>query len=526
MTPIRKLFVANRAEIALRIVRTARRLGIETVVPWHRQDAKGPALAECSETVEMFGEPPVAAWLDVAAMIAAARETGCDAVHPGYGFLSENARFAQAVTDAGLVFVGPPARVIEQMGDKITARRFAVAHGVPVTPSADEADAADAAEGHEGHDAGDEAEAIEAADKANPARGADAPDRASGFVERARAIGLPLLVKAAAGGGGKGMHIVRREADLLGAITQARSESQRYFGDGRLFAERFVERPRHIEVQVFGDAHGNVIHLGERECSIQRRFQKLVEESPAPGLDGELRNRLCEAAVRLARAADYVNAGTVEFIVDPQGDFYFLEMNTRLQVEHPVTEMVTGLDLVELQLRVAAGEPLGIAQGDVRRSGHAIECRILAEDADAGFVPDTGKLLMLRKPEGPGVRFDVGVCEGATVTADFDSMLAKLVVHGAGRALALSRMKRALDDTVMLGVTVNSAFLARVVANPAFARGAIDTAFLERHREELAAPAPSENQRLALLAAAACAAFDPAEVAAPEPYASMGAWRN
>jgi acetyl-CoA/propionyl-CoA carboxylase biotin carboxyl carrier protein len=275
MTLIRKLFIANRAEIALRIVRTAKRMGIETVVPWHRKDLAGPALLECTETIEVFGEPPVSAWLCANDMIGAARESGCDAIHPGYGFLSENASFAQAVVDAGLVFVGPPASVIRLMGDKITARRFAVSHDVPVTPSVDEAQ-----------------------------------DCAS-FAQRARSIGFPLLIKGTAGGGGKGMQIVRRDADLASAIVLARNESERYFGDGRLFAESFIERPRHVEVQVFGDSHGNVIHLGERDCSIQRRFQKLIEESPAPGLPPELRQRICAAAVRIATAAGYVNAGTV-----------------------------------------------------------------------------------------------------------------------------------------------------------------------------------------------------------------------
>ena len=490
MTPIRKLFIANRAEIALRIVRTASRLGIETVVPWHRQDRAGPALLAATGSVEVFGEPPVAAWLDAQAMIRAARQSGCDAIHPGYGFLSENAAFAQAVADAGLVFVGPPAGVIELMGDKISARRFAVQHDVPVTPSADEAD-----------------------------------DPAS-FAERARSIGFPLLIKGAAGGGGKGMQIVRREQELAAAIDIARAESQRYFGDGRLFAERFVERPRHIEVQVFGDSHGHVIHLGERECSIQRRFQKLIEESPAPGLPPALRERICAAAVRLASAAGYVNAGTVECIVSPEGEFFFLEMNTRLQVEHPVTEMVTGLDLVELQLRVAQGEALGIAQAQVTSAGHAIECRILAEDADAGFVPDTGRVLLLHAPQGPGVRFDVGVTEGAPVTADFDSMLAKLVVHGADRRLAISRMRTALAETTMLGVTINNDFLARVLQHPAFAQGETDTGFLERHRDALAPAALTDGERHALLAVAASAAPDRAARTVPEPYASMGAWRN
>ena len=490
MTTIRKLFIANRAEIALRIVRTARRMGIATVVPWHLQDQFGPALAEADEMVEVFGNPPVAAWLDIDGMIRAAQDAGCDAIHPGYGFLSENAAFAKAVAQAGLTLVGPPASVIELMGDKITARRFATTQGIPVTPSADEAE--------------------------DPAT----------FAERACAVGFPLLVKGAAGGGGKGMQIARSKKELANAISVARAESQRYFGDGRLFAERFVEQPRHIEVQVFGDTHGQVIHLGERECSIQRRFQKLIEESPAPALPPGLRDCICEAAVKLAAAAGYVNAGTVECIVSPQGEFFFLEMNTRLQVEHPVTEMVTGLDLVELQLRVAQGEPLPLKQVDVQFSGHAIECRILAEDADAGFVPDTGKVLLLNTPVGPGVRFDCGVTEGAPVTADFDSMLAKLVVHGADRTLAISRMRSALADTAMLGVTINSDFLSRVLHHPAFARGETDTGFLERHKAALAPAKPTAAERQALLAVAASAVPNMSTTRIPEPYATMGAWRN
>lgn len=487
---IKKLFIANRAEIALRIVRTARRMGIATVVPWHVRDRHGPALLLADETVELHGEPPVSAWLDGPALISAAIASGCDAIHPGYGFLSENAGFARAVAQAGLVFVGPPAEVIELMGDKITARHFATRCGVPVTPSADEA---------------------------------DAPET---FAERARAIGFPLLVKGSAGGGGKGMQIVHEAGALAQAIATARAESQRYFGDGRLLAERFVEQPRHIEVQVFGDTHGHVIHLGERECSIQRRFQKLIEETPAPTLAPELRQRICDAAVRLASEAGYVNAGTVECIVSPSGEFYFLEMNTRLQVEHPVTEMVTGLDLVEWQLRVAQGEPLPLKQDAVRWHGSAIECRILAEDADAGFVPDTGKVLLLNEPQGPGVRFDCGVTPGATVSADFDSMLAKLVVHGATRDLAISRLRQALKETVMLGVTINAHFLGRVLAHPAFQAGATDTGFLERHKADLKPAAWTEDERRALVAVAAAVGRETHANALPEPYASMGAWRN
>jgi acetyl/propionyl-CoA carboxylase alpha subunit len=487
---IRKLLIANRGEIALRVLRTARRLGIATVVPWHRDDQWGPALAEADETVEIFGDPPASAWLDSAAIIDAARQKGADAIHPGYGFLSENAGFAHAVADAGLVFVGPPAKVIEQMGDKITARAFAITHDVPVTPSADEA--------------------------IDP----------STFAARAAAIGMPLLIKGAAGGGGKGMQIVRDAGALEAAILVARQESQRYFGDGRLFAECYVENPRHIEVQIFGDTHGNVIHLGERECSIQRRFQKLIEESPAPALAPELRERISAAAVRLAKAAGYVNAGTVECIVAPDGNFYFLEMNTRLQVEHPVTEMVTGLDLVELQLLVANGAPLPLRQQDVRQHGHAIECRILAEDADAGFMPDTGAVLLLRAPQGPGVRFDCGVTEGAPVTSAFDSMLAKLIVHGADRSLAISRMRSALFDLVVLGVTINSDYLRRILSHPAFERAETDTGFIDRHKDALLPHAITEFERTLLLAAAGNILPDLHAYPTPEPYASMGAWRN
>jgi propionyl-CoA carboxylase alpha chain/3-methylcrotonyl-CoA carboxylase alpha subunit/acetyl-CoA/propionyl-CoA carboxylase biotin carboxyl carrier protein len=487
---IRKLFIANRAEIALRIARSARRMGIQTVVPWHQSDRHGPALQAADETVELHGEPPVSAWLDAQGLISAALRSGCDAIHPGYGFLSENAGFARAVTAAGLTFVGPPAEVIELMGDKITARRFAQQHDVPVTPSADEA------------------------------------DEPESFADRAAAIGFPLLVKGAAGGGGMGMQIVSDRAMLAPDIASERAESQRYFGDGRLLAERFVEQPRHIEVQVFGDTQGQVIHLGERECSIQRRFQKLIEETPAPTLPPALRERICKAAVRLASAAGYVNAGTVECIVAPDGAFYFLEMNTRLQVEHPVTEMVTGLDLVEWQLRVAQGEPLPLRQEQVRWHGSAIECRILAEDADAGFVPDTGKVLLLHEPQGPGIRFDSGVTQGAPVSADFDSMLAKLVVHGASRDLAISRMRQALTETVMLGVTLNADFLGRVLAHPAFQAGATDTGFLERHKQDLRPRPWTEEEQRAAVAVATLVSKPPTETELPRLYAEMGAWRN
>jgi acetyl/propionyl-CoA carboxylase alpha subunit len=324
------------------------------------------------------------------------------------------------------------------------------------------------------------------------------------------------------------MHIVRNAQELPERLAMARSEATRYFGDGRVYCERYIERPRHIEVQILADAHGNCVHLGERECSIQRRFQKIIEETPSPGLTPALRQRICTAAVGIAKAAGYVNAGTVEFILAPDGEFYFLEMNTRLQVEHPVTEMVTGLDLVGEQLRIAEGAPLGYAQDSIRALGHAIECRICAEDPAAGFVPATGELLVLRSPQGPGIRFDSGLLEGQPITASFDPMLAKLIVHGADRDEAIRRMRTALRQLVMLGVTTNTEYLERLLAHPAFIAGDTDTGFIDRHAASLAAPPVDGEVRAALLALAAFVDRDFRLAAAriPEPYASMGPWRN
>ncbi len=489
---IRRVLVANRGEIAVRITRTLKSLGIATVVVFHDDERDSLAVREADEAREITGATPVAAYLDAMQIVAAAVAANCDAVHPGFGFLSENADFAQRVRDAGLAFIGPSADAIRLMGDKIGSREFVRRHGFPIAPSATEEE--------------------------------DPPT----FLRRAAAVGFPLLVKASAGGGGKGMQIVREPGDLAERIATAKREAERYFGDGRVYCERYVERPRHIEVQVLGDEHGNVIHLWERECSIQRRFQKIVEEAPSPGLDERLRARILEAGAGIARAAGYSNAGTVEFILAPDGEFYFLEMNTRLQVEHPVTEMVTGLDLVALQVRVAQGEPLPLAQGDVQRVGHAIECRIYAEDAEAGFVPAIGTLLRLRPPAGPGIRFDSGLLEGQRITAAYDPMLAKLVVHGADRAQATARMRAALRDLVVLGVTTNTAYLERLLGHPAFAAGTTHTGFVVEHAEALAAPPPDPETLDTLLAVATLAGRAIREVTGhiPEPYASMGAWRN
>lgn len=489
---IEKVLIANRGEIALRVAGTLRRLGISSAAVVHADDLGGPAAAAVDEICPITGETPVAAHLDAAQIIESARAIGADAIHPGYGFLAENADFAEAVEAAGLRFIGPSAEVIRLMGDKIESRRFVAAAGHPLTPSANQEE--------------------------DPAT----------FAERAEAIGFPLLIKASAGGGGKGMQIVRSAGELPRAIELAGSEAERYFSDGRLYAERYVESPRHVEVQILADAHGNVLHLGERDCSIQRRFQKLVEETPAPNMDDTLRARICAQAVEIARAANYQNAGTVEFVLAPDGEFYFLEMNTRLQVEHPVTEMVTGIDLVEQQIRVAAGEALGFRQDEIRFEGAAIECRVCAEEPDLDFRPAVGELLLVRPPEGPGVRFDGGITQGQHVTTAFDPMLAKVIAHGADRAEAIERARQALANTVILGCATNADYLARILGHPEFRAGHVETGFIPGHAASLA-PAPLDaDARAVLLATAALSNLDFRErvEAVPEPHASMGAWQN
>ncbi|SLN46604.1 acetyl-CoA carboxylase biotin carboxylase subunit [Oceanibacterium hippocampi] len=486
-----KILVANRGEIACRIIGTLQRLGIRSVAICHALDHRARHARMADEVHAITGETPVAAHLDIAQIVEIARRSGAEAIHPGYGFLSENADFAAAVADAGLVFIGPDAETIRLMGDKITSRRFAETHGVPVAPSAVPTDDLDA------------------------------------FLGDAAAIGFPLLIKAAAGGGGKGMSIVDDRSELADKAALAASEAKRYFADSRIYAERYIAEPRHIEVQVFGDGAGNAVHLIERECSVQRRFQKIIEEAPAVGLSEKLRREIWDAAVRLARAARYRNAGTVEFILAPDGAFYFLEMNTRLQVEHPVTEMVTGLDLVELQLAVAGGASLP-SQDDIRTSGHAIECRICAEDPDRDFLPETGRVLRLAEPSTNLARFDSGLVAGQTVSASFDPMLAKLIVHGGTRDEAIARAGEALRETAILGVVTNLDYLARIVGHPAFRDGALHTGFLTEHAAALATPPADDEARTAALLVAFVSSpelrrqvFD-----VPEPYAAMGGWRN
>ncbi len=492
MTLLKKVLIANRGEIACRVIRTLKRLGIASVAVYHPEDRGTPHVALADEAVRLEGAVPSGAYLDGEQIIAACRSSGAEAIHPGYGFLSENAGFAERVEAAGLVFIGPGPDVIRLMGDKIRSRAFAARHGVPVAPSVTEDEAGEA------------------------------------FLDRAAAIGFPLLIKASAGGGGKGMKIVRSAGELAGNAALARSEAGRYFGDARIFAERLVEQPRHIEVQVLGDGAGNVIHLFERECSLQRRYQKIVEEAPAPNLPPSLRDEICAAAVRLAAAARYRNAGTVEFILGADGSFYFLEMNTRLQVEHPVTEMVTGLDLVAQQIRIAAGQGLSCSQDQVHVTGSAIECRICAEEPDRDFQPATGRIALLEVPSGDGIRFDGGIVPGQAVTPAFDSMLAKLIAHGATREQAAGRLEEALERTVLLGVPTNLDYLQRIVRHPAFLAGTLHTGFLSEHARDLAPPGVDAPAAVAALFAAALGdrAFRDLAFGIPEPHASMGGWRN
>ena len=490
--PFDSVLVANRGEIAVRILSSVRNAGLKAVVVYHSADRHSPAVELADHAIEIHGDTPVAAYLDGPQIIQAAKDSGAGAIHPGYGFLSENAPFAQAVADAGLIFVGPTPEQIELMGDKVRARNFVEKAGFPVAPSAIEDD-----------------------------------DPAS-FLQRAAEVPFPVLIKPSAGGGGKGMRVVRDPKDLQQEIEIARREGERYFGDGRLYVERYIENPRHIEVQVLGDAHGNVVHVFERECSVQRRFQKIIEESPSPALNEELRQQICETAAGIARAAGYQNAGTVEFIYGEGGEFYFLETNTRLQVEHPVTEEITGIDLALQQLRIAAGEALPFSQQDIKRQGHAIEFRIYAEDAAAGFTPTTGPVLNWQVPEDDGVRMDSGIREGQAVTAAFDPMLAKLIVYGEDRQQARQRADDALRELVLLGCKTNTSFLRRVLNHPAFVSGDVHTGFLDAH-PELAAEADMDSDTLQKLLAAASLMIRPLRDVAdatPSMHAAMGEWRN
>ncbi|QXJ25565.1 ATP-grasp domain-containing protein [Actinomadura graeca] len=473
------VLVANRGEIAVRVFRTLRRLGVRSVAVHTGADAGARHVREADESLL------IPSYLDIGAVIGAARAAGAEAVHPGYGFLAENTAFARACGEAGLVFIGPPAGAIEAMGDKIRAKRTVAAAGVPVVPGRDEPGLTDAE--------------LEAA---------------------ALDIGLPVLLKPSAGGGGKGMRLVRDAADLPEAIASARREARGSFGDDTLLAERFVENPRHIEIQVFADGHGNAVHLGERECSLQRRHQKIIEEAPSPLLDAAARDRMGTAAVAAAKAVGYVGAGTVEYIVsaDRPGEFFFMEMNTRLQVEHPVTELVTGLDLVELQLAVAAGRPLPLAQDDVRLDGHAVEARVYAEDPARGFLPTGGRVLALSEPDA---RVDSGLDVGTDVGGSYDPMLAKVIVHGADRAEALRRLDRALASYTLLGVATNVGFLRALLGHPAVVAGALDTGLVERELDGLLSGAAVPPEAFAAAALERMRALESGD----DPWTIPDGWR-
>ncbi len=491
------VLVANRGEIAVRVIRTLRAMGVRSVAVFSDADADARHVREADEAVRIGPAPATESYLSVERLLEAAARTGAQAVHPGYGFLAENAGFARACEEAGLVFVGPSADAIALMGDKIRAKETVRAAGVPVVP------------GSSGSGLTDEQ-----------------------LAEAAREIGTPVLLKPSAGGGGKGMRLVRDEAVLADEIAAARREARASFGDDTLLVERWIDRPRHIEIQVLADGHGNVVHLGERECSLQRRHQKVIEEAPSVLLDEATRAAMGEAAVQAARSCGYRGAGTVEFIV-PGGDpsqYYFMEMNTRLQVEHPVTELVTGLDLVERQLRVAAGEPLGFAQEDVRLTGHAIEARLCAEtvsikEGARGFLPSGGTVLRLREPEGDGVRTDSGLSEGTEVGSLYDPMLSKVIAYGPDRATALRRLRAALAGTVTLGVQTNAGFLRRLLAHPAVVAGELDTGLVEREVDGLVATdVPEEVYEAA--AAVRLEALRPRGDGWTDPFSVPSGWRT
>ncbi|HWZ43025.1 MAG TPA: acetyl-CoA carboxylase biotin carboxylase subunit [Candidatus Saccharimonadales bacterium] len=440
----KKILIANRGEIAVRVIRACREMDIATVAVFSEADRGALHVSKAGEAYCLGPAPARESYLNIEKIIATAKRSGAEAIHPGYGFLSENAAFARACGEAGIKFIGPSPSAMEVMGSKTRARQAVEKAGVPFVPGS--------------------------------SRGLSLAEAEAEAVR----IGFPVMIKAAAGGGGKGMRMVRSASELKAAFETARSEAQRSFNDGEIYLEKLIENPRHIEIQVLGDEHGNLVYLGERECSVQRRHQKVMEEAPSAIVDEDMRRRMGEVAVQAAKSAGYTNAGTVEFLVDNDRKFYFLEMNTRLQVEHPVTEMVTGLDLVHLQLRIAAGEKLPFRQEDVRIRGHALECRVYAEDPDNNFFPSPGRITRLAQPSGPGIREDCGVYEGWVVPLDYDPMLSKLIVYAPDRASAIARMQRALDEYFVGGIKTNLALIRRILSDPDFVAARIDTGFLDR----------------------------------------------
>jgi acetyl-CoA carboxylase biotin carboxylase subunit len=448
----KKILIANRGEIAVRIARACRDMGIPSAAVFSDADRAALHVRLCDEAYRVGPAPSRESYLRIDKLMEIARHAGCDALHPGYGFLAENPELARACAANNITFIGPSPEAMESLGSKTGARQLASRAGIPAVPGTK-----------------------------------DPTENVNDAGAIARKLGYPVLLKAVAGGGGKGMRVVSAESEMAAAWRDAASEAHNAFGDARLYLEKYVDRPRHIEIQIFGDAHGRIVHLGERECSVQRRHQKVMEESPSPIMTPELRRAMGEAAVKLAKEAGYTNAGTVEFLVDAQHNFYFLEVNTRLQVEHPVTEMVTGLDLVKLQIRIAAGEPLPFLQEDVRLSGHALECRLYAEDPGNHFFPSPGKILSRRTPSGPGIRLDDGVYEGFTVSTEYDPMLGKLISWGMDRAEAIARLRRALKEHSVTGIKTNSSLLLNILHDPEFIRGEIYTRWLDERLPRLMA---------------------------------------
>ncbi len=499
----KRILIANRGEIAVRIIRACREMGVESVAVFSDVDRRALHVRKADYAYHIGAATASESYLNVGKILDVAKRSGAEGIHPGYGFLSENARFARACAEAGVKFIGPTAESMEMMGSKTRARQHMKKAGVPFVPGSEQGLEFD------------------------------------GMERMAEQIGYPVMLKAAAGGGGKGMRMVKSHDELRAAYEAARSEAQRSFGDNEVYIEKFIVNPRHVEMQIFGDNYGNVVYLGERECSIQRRHQKVLEESPSPILDDDMRRRMGEVAVRVAKAANYQNAGTVEFLVDEQRNFYFLEMNTRLQVEHPVTEFVTGLDLVHLQLRVASGEKLPFTQEEIRLRGHAIECRIYAEDPDNNFFPSPGQITRLISPSGPGIRRDSGMYEGWTVPIDYDPLLAKLVGYGETRDDAINRLLRALYEYFVGGIKTNISLFRRILLDPDFRAGKVDTGFLDRLLAQAPVEIDHQQPLIAALGAGLFAMMEPkatlpganGQAASPGgngtvPQADISAWKR
>ena len=472
----KKILIANRGEIAVRVIRACREMGIESVVVYSDADRRALHVRKADYAYHIGPSAASESYLRIDKILEVAKKSGAEAIHPGYGFLSENARFARACADAGVKFIGPTGDAMDAMGSKTRARQAMAAAGVPMVPG--------------------------------NAQGLKSAEEAETLAEN---IGYPIMLKAAAGGGGKGMRLVKSKDELRSSLEAASSEAQRSFGDSEVYLEKFIVNPRHIEMQIFADEHGNTVWLGERECSVQRRHQKVLEESPSPIVDSDMRRRMGEVAVRAAQACNYINAGTIEFLVDEQKNFYFLEMNTRLQVEHPVTELVTGLDLVQLQIRVASGEPLPFKQEDLSLRGHAMECRVYAEDPDNQFFPSPGRITRLISPSGPGIRRDSGMYEGWTVPLDYDPLLAKLISYGNDREQCIGRLQRALYEYFVGGIKTNIPLFRRILSDPDFKAGKLHTGFLDRLLSEPQIPAAEheERTRMAAIAAAIFATSEP-----------------